>query len=76
MSLLRFLFGCDHRHQSRVFTVPRKPVQPRSGQSYVVCLECGAEFEYDLSEMRSGARIAAPRPRRWNDGLIQAVDEQ
>jgi hypothetical protein len=27
------------------------------GQSYVVCLDCGKQFEYDLSQMRVGKAI-------------------
>jgi uncharacterized membrane protein YvbJ len=33
-----------------------KAGQPH-GQSYVVCLECGKQFEYDLSQMRVGKAI-------------------
>jgi hypothetical protein len=33
-----------------------KAGQPHS-QSYVVCLDCGKQFEYDLKEMRIGKAI-------------------
>src|ERR1019366_9573800 len=33
-----------------------KAAQPHS-QSYVVCLDCGKQFEYDLTEMRVGKVI-------------------
>jgi hypothetical protein len=33
-----------------------KAGQPHS-QSYVVCLDCGKQFEYDLKEMRMGKLI-------------------
>jgi hypothetical protein len=51
-SLLNLLFRCSHRHLTR-------PMAPRSGpgpntqaEAYVVCLDCGKRFMYDLKEMR------------------------
>jgi hypothetical protein len=35
--IFRFVFGCHHRHQSRVFTIKRR--------TYKVCFDCGEEFE-------------------------------
>jgi hypothetical protein len=39
-------------------------VLPRS-QSYVVCLDCGKQFEYDLKEMRIGKLID-----HWHDACV------
>jgi hypothetical protein len=39
-----FLFGCHHRHLSRVFTI--------DGRTYRVCCDCGAKFKYSLASMR------------------------
>ncbi len=39
----RYLFGCHHRHISRVFTI--------EGESYRVCLDCGSRFAYSLRTM-------------------------
>lgn len=43
MSLLTWL-RCGHRQLSRIFTI--------GGKTYQVCLECGAELEYDLETMK------------------------
>ena len=50
---LDFVFGCHHRNLSRVFTI--------GGQSYRVCCECGAKFDYSLKTM-SIERHVRPRP--------------
>jgi hypothetical protein len=34
---LQFIFGCRHRHVSRVFTIKLR--------TYRVCFDCGREFE-------------------------------
>jgi len=38
-----FLLGCHHGHLSRVFTI--------DGQTYKVCCDCGAKFNYSLENM-------------------------
>jgi hypothetical protein len=35
--IFQFIFGCRHRHMSRVFTI-----KPRT---YTVCFDCGQEFD-------------------------------
>src|SRR5271166_4023327 len=40
---LEFAFGCHHPRLSRVFTINR--------QSYKVCCDCGATFQYSLRTM-------------------------
>jgi hypothetical protein len=37
VGLFQFLFGCRHRHKSRVFTIKRR--------TYRVCFDCGREFD-------------------------------
>jgi DNA-directed RNA polymerase subunit RPC12/RpoP len=54
--LLNLLFRCSHRRLTRPVAPITKHGQPHS-QSYVVCLDCGKEFEYDLSQMRMGKAI-------------------
>ena len=39
------LFGCHHRHLTRVFTIKHR--------TYQVCFECGREFEYSWELMHS-----------------------
>jgi hypothetical protein len=42
-SLLQFILGCRHRHQSRPFTLDER--------TYKVCLECGSVIHYSLERM-------------------------
>ena len=52
-SLLNLLFRCSHRRLTRPVTPVSKTGVPH-GQTYVVCLDCGKQFSYDLREMRIG----------------------
>lgn len=48
-----FLFGCHHRHMSRVFTI--------KARSYRVCLDCARQFDYSwesICRTRSGVETA------------------
>ena len=54
-TLLNLLFRCPHRHLTRPLTRVGKPGRP--GDSYVVCLDCGKQFAYDLDNMRIGKPI-------------------
>jgi len=55
-TVLNLLFRCSHRRLTRPVAPITKAGQPHS-QSYVVCLDCGKQFEYDLTEMRMGKPI-------------------
>jgi hypothetical protein len=55
-TLLNLLFRCPHRRLTRPAAPITKAGQPHS-QSYVVCLDCGKQFEYDVNEMRIGKAI-------------------
>jgi len=55
-TLLNLLFRCSHRRLTRPVAPITKAGQPHS-QSYVVCLDCGKQFEYDLNKMRIGKAI-------------------
>ena len=37
LGVFQFIFGCRHRHLSRVFTIQHR--------SYRVCFDCGREFD-------------------------------
>src|SRR5580765_4048978 len=50
-SLLNLLFRCSHRRLTRPVAPVTKAGQPRS-ESYVVCLDCGKQFQYDLNTMQ------------------------
>jgi DNA-directed RNA polymerase subunit RPC12/RpoP len=55
-SILNLIFRCSHRRLTRPVAPVSKAGQPR-GKSYVVCLDCGKHFEYDLKEMKMGKAI-------------------
>ena len=55
-SVLNLLFRCPHNRMTRPMTPVSKAGEPHK-QSYVVCLECGRQFEYDLKAMRVGKAI-------------------
>jgi len=46
--IFQFVFGCHHRHLSRVFTIKHR--------TYRVCFDCGGEFE--LPDVRSRFTVA------------------
>lgn len=52
---LDFLFGCHHQNLSRVFTL--------DGQTYRVCCDCGARFEYSLMNMSVKRRLFKDPPQ-------------
>jgi hypothetical protein len=55
-SIFGGLFGCAHRRLTRPITPVSKPGMP-SGETYVVCLDCGKQFAYDWNHMRLGKQI-------------------
>ena len=55
-SVLNLLFRCAHRHLTRPFS-PMSIYGVRQGDTYVLCLDCGKEFAYDLKEMKIGEPI-------------------
>lgn len=55
-TFLNLLFRCSHRHLTRPLTRVSDP-GGRQGESYVVCLDCGKQFVYDLDQMRIGKPI-------------------
>jgi hypothetical protein len=54
--ILDGLFGCSHRRLTRPITPVSKPGVP-SGDTYVVCLDCGKQYAYDWDHMRMGKTI-------------------
>jgi len=55
-SVLNLLFRCAHRRLTRPVTPVSKAGVPHGG-TYVVCLDCGKQFSYDLKAMRIGKAI-------------------
>ena len=63
-SLVNTLFGCAHSRTTFPMTPGRKNGAMTAKNTtklgtYVVCLDCGKEFEYDWRTMRVGHPIAA-----------------
>jgi len=60
-SILNSLFGCTHQRTTFPITPERRKglsngaVETR-GKTYVACLDCGQEFDYDWKSMRIGQR--------------------
>jgi hypothetical protein len=61
------LFGCSHQRTTFPITARgRRLLGARaaaaSNRTYVVCLDCGKEFDYDWQSMRVGQPVEAPPP--------------
>jgi hypothetical protein len=55
LAVFRFVFGCRHRHLSRVFTIQNR--------TYKVCFDCGREFDLpNPQETDSSNSFTAVRP--------------
>jgi len=65
-TLLNLLFRCPHRRLTRPVTPVSKAGVPH-GDTYVVCLDCGKQFSYDLKQMR----IGKPRAVARDSGVLQ-----
>lgn len=58
-SLLNTLFGCSHNRITFPLTPSRRMATSANRHgTYVVCLDCGREFNYDWKEMRIGEPFA------------------
>jgi hypothetical protein len=64
-TVLNMLFRCSHRRLTSPVTPVSKAGVPRGG-TYVVCLDCGKQFDYDLKEMRIGHAI----PKSHDGGVL------
>jgi len=42
LAVFQFVFGCRHRHLSRVFTIKHR--------TYRICFDCGREFDLPSSQ--------------------------
>lgn len=48
-AVLEFLFGCRHNRTTFPLTSARRSP---GGGTYIVCLDCGREFQYNWQKMR------------------------
>ena len=59
----QFVFGCRHRHLSRVFTIKRR--------TYRVCFDCGREF--DLPDAHAPIRFITPSDVRMKSNSLSSA---
>lgn len=73
-TFMNLVFRCSHRRLTRPVTPVSRDGKPH-GDTYVVCLDCGKQFAYDLAQMAIGKPLASssetgilppgmPRPRK------------
>ncbi|HYT91292.1 MAG TPA: hypothetical protein VEL76_21445 [Gemmataceae bacterium] len=55
-SLANLLFRCAHSRLTRPLT-PVTKAGAVSGETYVVCLDCGKQFPYDMEKMKMGKAL-------------------
>jgi len=65
-SLTATILGCAHKRTTFPLTPSRKSKVSEGARSstYVVCLNCGKEFDYNWEEMRIVSPIGVPPFRR------------
>lgn len=72
-SVLNAVFGCSHRRTTFPLTPSRQPgvsysagtAATGTAATYVACLDCGKEFEYDWKSMHLGKPASmVPSARR------------
>jgi hypothetical protein len=53
------IFGCTHNRTTFPLTPSRKTKLPEGARrgTYIVCLDCGKEFDYSWKEMRIGSPV-------------------
>jgi len=54
------VFGCGH--QRTTFPITTKITPKDAPQTRVICLDCGAAFQYDWDAMRIGKQMPAAAP--------------
>lgn len=67
-SWISSLFGCSHQRTTFPITRGRKSLGPHAAaascnRTYVVCLDCGKEFDYDWRAMQVGQAVETTRTR-------------
>ena len=61
-SLIEAMFGCAHRRTTFPISIGRAKGQ--ANRTYIVCLDCGREFDYDWSA------LAVRQPERSNPPAV------
>jgi hypothetical protein len=60
LTLIETIFGCAHHRTTFPITPSRNTKRPEGARrgTYIVCLDCGKEFDYNWKEMRMGGPSA------------------
>jgi len=64
-SLLNAMFGCSHKRTTFPITPARRSHMSGDASrrgTYVVCLDCGKEFDYDWKDMKISPVVMKPAP--------------
>ena len=62
-SIMNTLFSCSHPRTTFPLTPVRRGAATGGGsRTYVVCLDCGREFDYNWQDMRVGEPVATQLP--------------
>ncbi len=76
-ALMNSLFGCNHKRTSFPITPSRRVGMTGSNYSgtkrtgtYVSCLDCGKEFDYNWKEMRIGAPVSTGLTARADESVL------
>ena len=62
-NLIDSIFGCSHQRTTFPITRGRKLSSAQinaSSRTYVVCLDCGKEFDYNWQAMQVGRPVEVP----------------
>jgi hypothetical protein len=59
-SVTNLLFRCSHRRLTRPMTPVSRSGEAQGG-TYVLCLDCGKQFPYDLQTKRVGKALPAAK---------------
>jgi hypothetical protein len=72
--VLDALLGCAHRRTTFPLTPARKAGKTNNTRNgtYVVCLDCGREFDYNWQEMRIGEPVSVRVPASTAETLSPA----
>jgi hypothetical protein len=54
VKLLTAMFGCSHKRTTFPLTIAG------TKRTYVACLDCGREFDYNWPEMQRGNQVTPP----------------
>ncbi len=70
-SLLEIFCGCLHRRTTFPISPSRKAPRSEGARrgTYIVCLDCGKEFDYNWKEMRIGDQLE-PLPIRAEQPVV------